>query len=218
MKQHDKILLDTTRTFHERRGNTRRPRQYRDIEDAPERESIRMRQRDMTWLYDGPRSKPTALIRFLESRVGQSWAKIYSDICEVVDRRTEAGHHFMETLDGFVDASGNWPRVGVCKFSVDRQGRLQHTPGYGSWRHYRGASRSDANRKKIGERCLQKLDGLWFEVGYRYVPKELALVRKEWPSTFRDLWDGRVEIAHRIKQLNSRELRRFGLENDPPVA
>jgi len=47
-----------------------------------------------------------ALQRYLESNVGKPWDKVYSQICDVADNRSEVGNNIRKRLDWLVETSG----------------------------------------------------------------------------------------------------------------
>lgn len=60
------------------------------------------------------------LRRFLQSRVGQPWNDVYSEICAEADKRSFKGHHFMDWLEESVDKH--------CV--IDDEGVLRTSEGY----------------------------------------------------------------------------------------
>jgi site-specific DNA-cytosine methylase len=84
---------------------------------------------DLEWptlepVYKGFDDKLGPARRFLESRVGRSWAKVYSELRQKFDTRTTAGRHivFDHMLPWVQETQDRWPRTYFC---VDAQGRLK---------------------------------------------------------------------------------------------
>lgn len=207
--------------------------EYYDEGDDPEYTQddlpIRGKKRTQKSKGFGDRTKP--LYRFLESKVGQNWDKIWSEICANNDERSVDGHHLRRHVLGFVDlkvvrdektgrlaplSQKRW-YGGTLRnygFFVDPNNQLR------SWEEYnRKAIKKKKQRlrqrKADGERSAKtingehyrKINGCWFhfwtEVGYE------------------TRWDVRTQQLKKMKvtfnkkrQLNSNELRDLKLKND----
>lgn len=61
------------------------------------------------------RFREEAIVRFLNSRVGQPWDKVYSEFCANADARTEQGSRMRDSLGSLVGFPQCW---GVPRFSI----------------------------------------------------------------------------------------------------
>lgn len=78
-----------------------------DYENFPARESM-SRHRKQDGNSQGDHLNP--LKRFLESRLGQPWSKVFSEICAVNDKRTIRGYHLLTHLFQYVHVDGTRER------------------------------------------------------------------------------------------------------------
>ena len=127
------------------------------------------------------------LRRFLESRVGKHWPKIYAEICEHLRPSSTVQQHVLDHLDDFVAVRTSikdgviWVHDDGHVHRLDEGGvqlyvhpvsrcllRNKHWPG---WRRAyekeraRVAAEIAARRRDLGDyRQLHKLKGCWFEV------------------------------------------------------
>ena len=72
-----------------------------DYENAPKKEGIKVRSGDTKWQDDnlGP------LIRFLEKNEGQFWDKVYSKLCQQMDKSNVIGQHLFDHMEDFVETN-----------------------------------------------------------------------------------------------------------------
>lgn len=61
------------------------------------------------------RFREVALLRFLQSRVGQPWRKVFSEFCTQADTRTAHGVRMRDSICSLVGLSPCW---GVPRFSI----------------------------------------------------------------------------------------------------
>ena len=100
----------------------------KNLEDLPEKEGMRCHH---GWGKEqSDRLNPLA--RFLNSRVGQKWDDVFSEICRQNDRRTLRGHHLREHLEWMV-ATWNEHNAGRSfwwrrDFYIDESGFLRRGP------------------------------------------------------------------------------------------
>ncbi|GHC02978.1 hypothetical protein [Thermomonas carbonis] len=156
-------------------------------DDSPARESLRWRHHDRKGLNENLRP----LERYLEKQVGRPWGKVYSEICDGIDRRSTAQEHIHQhvgdfvavtvvVIDGEPHSPSRWgaPQSLVSgwapRFYVEpRTGLLQ----INKWRE---RIRRERNRKPLGGidhrrelgpfLQLHRLDGLWYEVDLAAIP------------------------------------------------
>jgi len=189
----------------------------RDWEDAPER--ARMKDRD--WWNSGPRDHLNPLVNFLDSRVGQPWSKVYSEICEVTDHRSFEGRHLREHIDDMVISETELKAINsqryrrhYWKFYYDDQDILRKWNGDSSWyAAYRRNHEPNADQcVKNGEPYL-RVNGCWFSAKY----VESTIHREEYDWMLRKT----VQRAHATtlivakQQLGKKELKALGLSNQP---
>jgi hypothetical protein len=72
--------------------------QKNGLESAPQKESIKLMKGNQKWLNDN--LEP--LIRFLNSKVGKHWDKVYSELCQKMDKNSMLGKHLNDHLFQFV--------------------------------------------------------------------------------------------------------------------
>jgi len=163
------------------RGTARRIRPVEvdeDFDSGPARASSAMRDKVFN-------EHLSPLWRFLRSRLGRPWDKVYAEIRGRIDGRGVLGNHVLDHL--FWEVETNCVLVGrelrtaegnrVYGFYVHpRSGLLLEAPRY-SWKR-------KARRYPVrwvygpqGER-YQRFDGLWFQVEYRLEDERHALATK----------------------------------------
>lgn len=148
----------------------------------------------------------------VRKNVGRPWDKIYSEICEVFDKRSVINQHILDHLDGFVERrflikndelflTRHYYRKMVplkgssVEYYVDpRDGILKRNKSYKS---YSQAARDFQNSraKKLLEiqkvvdkdTILRKKDGTWFEVKLK--PKQWTLPQYGAWESQGDIWN-----------------------------
>ena len=134
------------------------------------------------------------LLRFLESRVGQPWDDVYSEICENIRVTNAVQDHIRVHVKQFVETSTSMDSEGriwingyrpfllehdqFTRFYVDpSSGLLCRNPNRVSWnqrqREYRAAN--EAQRRETARSLpngveLRKHEGVWYEVTLSPVP------------------------------------------------
>lgn len=178
------------------------------------------------------------LIRFIESRVGQPWDDVYSEICEHVRLDSTVQRHLLTHLDWLVeqhvvmvdgvpyDLDGSkLTHSGTStyqKYYVNPEtGRLAKSPWEMSWRR---RNRRDKPAKNfiptddpmVEYRCQ---DGIWYEVRFEtwtpMLPMHYDFLTKETVPAWvlRDRYGNNRRPAQK-RQLSKREIRRLGLREN----
>lgn len=194
------VIVETARSggdFYRNQGH----KPLRDSEgfpDLPSHEKMRYR-KDKT---QGDKLRP--LRAFLESKVGQQWDDVFSEICEVNDKRSMLGFHLLTHLQQYVQAPGlnNKHHYFSPHFFQDSDGTLQKAKDNRPW-HLRSAK--DALEKPIETFpledgwCYQKEKGNWYlrkeekipdtYVYHEYIDEEkYEIVRVIKPTTRTKYW------------------------------
>lgn len=242
-----KVVIERPRWGHSLPSKKTGQRIYRydpdkEYEDSPKRLSGRAK-------YPKGATKDfsdflTPLKRFLQSNVGQPWDKVYSELCQHLDRRKTTGRHVFQHLEDYVstncfyDEAGElwidyyWGRPEAVSqlrwyrtvFYVDPRTRLLcrvDPQDKGTCRRKHEArkqqQRRTLERKPISfDQSYVRLNGEWFIGDYvqEDAPKEFE------PLVARGL--GYFE-GHRWmrlvskRKLNQQELQRAGLHNANPA-
>ncbi len=124
-----KLIVERPRMRLSKRNGSHYPRGSlknswgRDLEDAPRREGMGHLYRSK-WLNENL----TPLRRFLESRVGRPWDKVYSEICEHISLDSPVKKHVLEHLKHLVARKVR--EIDGKLYRVDSYGReVEFTPG-----------------------------------------------------------------------------------------
>lgn len=153
-------------------------------EDSPARESLRQRHRNRKWLNENLRP----LERWLGSQVGRPWAKVYSELCEGIDRRSTVQQHIHQHVGDFVAVrvvifdgracdADRWSKPALdtywaAKYFVDpvtgllrlNKGRIRARRAYDRERQ-EGWDGVPVNRRDLSPwRQLHRIDGIWYDV------------------------------------------------------
>lgn len=197
-----------------------------DYEEQPKRVGISASYRDYgyseKWLTDllGP------LKRFLQSRTGQSWNDVYSEMCAGLDKRKTTGQHIfghmkqMVATNCFIGNNGRvwqtrWREVEVEGFYVHPQtGVLCHAP--------RPNKRAFKRQRMLAEEVTwlkiddtsgyRKHSGIWYHAYFR----KIFVSHYQQPEIVRDIFlkkEVRLNYGWNLllvtkKQCNRNELRR----------
>lgn len=154
-------------------------------EDSPARESLRWRHVDRKWLNENLRP----LERYLRQQVGRPWDKVFSEICQGIDRRNTVQQHIHQHLgdyvavkvvviDGIPCEPTRWGEMRplesawASRFYVDPcNGLLRANKARERTRKEQSARqmerrRPPAHRRELSPlRQLHRLGGIWYEVG-----------------------------------------------------
>lgn len=182
-----KVIVERPR----RGGNFRGERRAPAIdEESPARESLRWRHIDRKWLNENL----NPLERYLQRQVGRPWDKVFSEICQGIDRRSTVQQHIHQHVGDFVAVTV--VMVGGEPQSISRWGeprplsehwapRFYVDPRTGllrlnEWRerarrklHRQRPSGTEDCRRELGPLLqLHRLEGLWYVVELAPIPPE----------------------------------------------
>jgi hypothetical protein len=128
------------------------------FENFPARESM-SRHRKQYCNSQGDRLNP--LKRFLESRVGQRWSKVFSEICAVNDKRTLRGFHLLTHLFQYVHVDGTRERnYRYHDFMVENDVLYKVKQRH---RSRAAAKPVEVIRLQDGWK-YEKIDGIWYRI------------------------------------------------------
>lgn len=168
---------------------------------------------------------------FLRKNAGRPWADVWHDVCQHADIRSIDGWHLRTHIErDIVNVSGRTVRYSHYEFHVDDNGVLRYE-ARGGWRQRRRPPKApEPDFRLLGcKNVLRKIDGIWYQVAIRPVRDEdyqiesyFFLGRKKERPSIRHLWT--ITIDRKIytqdespqKQLNTKELKRHAITNDPP--
>lgn len=177
------------------------------------------------------------LRRFLRSRCGRPWDKVYGEICERINRNSAVQLHIWQHLVEFVhmkttevggevrDSKGK--RLWREFYVHPRTRLLRRNEHYGDWfwRRYGDVKRTPPEpitEVKLDEtRICRMIDGVWYEFQMRPVPRDGSIVydyllqKLIHPRTLTyETWGGHGgRYAASKRQLNSKEVRRLLSQN-----
>jgi hypothetical protein len=193
------------------------------------------------------------LLGFIRGSLGKKWDKVYSEVCEVFDKRSVINQHILLHLFQYVELDMHVGKDGKLyvfdtyspnrynpleksstEYYVDpRDGILKYNHKRLTYRQERRqqleehAKKEAAKRRVINEMLeLHQEDGIWYEVEYvlpeRWARTELDANGKErivyYSQYVRDASPVEVDISKRVRgkqrQLNHKELKRYGLVNE----
>ena len=226
-KDMDKLLVTTARIGSSlKNSEVKRHRRTneKDYENLPSYSSMkpkgrRYEERKQLNEYLNP------LIRFLRKNCNRPWEKVYSEICENLDRRTAVQNHIFDHLFDYVETKPifienkpyhryRWGEIRIYKtgysFYVDRAGFLREPKDRRPHRIIE--ERNDIKIIDDSIYVLRKEDNIWFEFlivdEYFYQPKlpewmdnllpfpiKCKLARKNW----------------KLRSLSKSEKKRLGL-------
>ena len=198
-----------------------RNRGFRDLEEAPNKESMRAEHLRGWRKYQGDRLQP--LIRFLEKNVGKLWNDVWSEICEHNSLSGVIGRHVRTHTEQWVDSrdmrdihqGGGWFHGG-WGFYVDDKGFLREYPKESkASRMARWASNNPPEYVQIDGHFFKKEKGVWYRYEqYEVEHKELDPLQMLLQKTKVEIYRTRITKHYRkVKQLNKKELRNLGLKN-----
>lgn len=186
----------------------------RDYENAPER----ARMKDGYGWSDGPRDHLNPLSNFLEKNVNRPWNKVYSEICEVTDRRSFEGKHLLDHIDREVISEEEliarleerWPYSIHQNFYYDSKGILRRYTKRSkcSWK-----KQQDPDHCQIDGQSFTRINNCWFTSSFYGYEDDSY---KEFdPKLQRNVTIFYKKPLYKFHQLNKKELKYFGLSNDP---
>ena len=92
----------------------RKELQKTGVENAPNKERMKHMKGDSKWQSDNL----APMIRFLEKHEGQFWDKVYSKLCERMDKNSLLGQHLVDHLFDFVETKASFEEGRLIGHSV----------------------------------------------------------------------------------------------------
>lgn len=164
------------------------------------------------------------LRRYLRSNVGRPWNKVYSEICQRINRDSAVQLHVWQHLmqdvctDPYVISGavgGRWHFMRHLFYVDPRSGLLREPPPH-RWKHHRQTT-AEAFDDRIDTdetHQLRRIDGIWYEMELAPLPQgqlvfDLGTKRFCIASAPGEMihFYGRPVYAVRKRQLNKKELR-----------
>lgn len=247
-----KVIVERPRHGRYMKGEYPCPR---DLEESPNHEGLKKRHRNRKYLNENL----NPLERFLTKHVNRPWDKVYSELCNGIDRRNTVQQHIHQHIDDFVvrkvvEIDGELHSLeswgGHRSLAHRWQSKLYVDPATGILRKnvFREKARQAEKRKRSIARevenqhrriidafhQLHQIDGIWFFVTLAKVPdkpKQVQLIPMD-VIRKKAAWDGQSWTYGRNicsnkslygdcglyavakRQLNSSELKRYGLHNN----
>lgn len=195
-----KVIVERPRRW---KSHDEQAARLRDDHEGPARLGIRA-----GYGYRGLNENLAPLRRYLLAQVGRPWDKVFSEICEGIDRRNTVQQHIHQHIDDFIATRvsirgeelidlgrRDWrstvggirqqlyvdPRTGLIRINKSYRGRNYHSPH--SEKQKREQAELDARRRVLDERTLLlRLNDLWFEVRLAELagePRYDAVLRRE---------------------------------------
>lgn len=193
------------------------------MEDWRRREGIRR-----PWLKDRPKylnENLAPLRRFLQKNVGRPWDKVYSEVCQRINRNSAVQLHVWQHLRLEVCTDPNvvlglvhrwsWPRHGSRFFVDPRSGLLREIRQ--RRRQHEASAHPHVDRIEIDdEREYRRIEGIWYELTLAPLPVNLPsydMGLKQEFSTREDFlcFYGREVYAVNKRQLSKKEIRKLAL-------
>lgn len=171
--------------------------------------------------------------KFLRSRVGQPWDKIFSEIAQEFKKRNLERHEMERSLAHYVEMNC-WKGAESGKIYNSKGVELSAQPIYKRDQFYvhplskclaiilyKKKKKDDKPKDfiKIDEtRAYEKTNGCWFLVTYKKNEyyAEWMKYRPDLTQVEKDIYSREYTTSER-KQLSSKELKQAGLVNDPLV-
>jgi hypothetical protein len=222
-----KILVERPRRGGLSRETEKKVRLTPDTELTVDHQSMRKRWKERKELneYLSP------LKRYIQSQVGRPWNKVYSEICQRIDRSSAIQIHILQHLENFVEelvfrlgddfySLRNRYPVHDGYFYVDPEsGLLCQMPTTHGKKAFR--NNSPIRWKKNDPRSMtqyHQVKGVWYEVGMIPVPGNVdsvpcydclhkCMVHSQ--EQYSKIYGGPYYAASK-QQLNSKEIRRLG--------
>lgn len=124
------------------------------------------------------------LRRFLRSRVGRQWDEVFSEICEVNDKRSMLGFHLLTHLAQMVEAHGikNRSQHFPEDFYEDQNGVLRERHKERTYwaRHRKQRANAPIERILLSDGWrYQWLEGFWYRMKEEEVPDGLIPEKKD---------------------------------------
>lgn len=178
-----KVIVERPRSW---KGHYEQAARLRDDHGGPARLGMRA-----GYGYRALNENLAPLRRYLLAQVGRPWDKVFSEICEGIDRRNTVQQHIHQHIDDFIATRvsirdgelidlrdrDRAPKIGGIRqqlFVDPRTGLIRINKKYRDWRNFhsshaerrkREQAEVDARRRVLDERrLLLQLNELWFEV------------------------------------------------------
>lgn len=155
------------------------------------------------------------LFRYLRSKVGKNWNKIYSEICENINPSSTVQQHILDHIKHYVYTEG-----------LHREFYAFYVDDYGCLRENKRRRLTNAERRKRRENFLkkhlnkeerviidsthfyEKINGIWYYI-------ETEIVETETVDAYGMVHYGIKKLKNKIKkQLSTEELAAMGLRNE----
>jgi hypothetical protein len=187
-----------------------------DMEDWQRRQSIRR-----PWMHDRKslNENLAPLRRYLRSQVGRPWDKVYSEICQHMNRDSAVQLHIWQHLMRYVCVDKDYEgcdrgSLASAEFLVHpRTGLLCVNRFRRVWRRSEPKRNPDIAPGE-GDIHYQRIDGVWYEVRTADLPAAGAVydfVLRKYVQREKQAYGRRESYAVAKRQLNSKEIRRLGL-------
>jgi hypothetical protein len=158
------------------------------------------------------------LYRYLDKQVGRPWNKVYSELCAFLDKRKVTHAHVFTHIDSYVErdvyrgVDGLWHTRPYGGLIGDRYGGLYVNPKSGLICRQKikekDRPKKDHEFYKIDERNeYRRIDGVWYHVKLDMVWVD----HYDWLTKKGYQKQELRQVAK--KQLNTKELKSFGIEN-----
>jgi hypothetical protein len=195
------------------------------VEESWKRQAIR-RPWQNTSCTKGLNENLAPLRRYLRSSVGRPWDKVYSEVCQQINRDSAVQLHVWQHLmwDVCVDphvVTGDVARGAFTfrryRFYVDpKTGLLRENRNYG-YRRPRQSTTAVDHVAIDDRREYRMIDGIWYELELAPFPRHSRvydMVERRWcnesdAAKLKKLYGGRRVFAAMKRQLNKREIRKL---------
>lgn len=189
------------------------------LEDLPTKQGMRR-----PWVLSGEWKSFNDLLGplrgFLISRVGRKWDDVYSEIRQRLNPNSTVQVHILSHVYQFVERYAQFDKDGELS-SIGRYGysrglssgemyvhpttgilcRIPETKGW--WKRNK---KVEDNKKKIGDKEVQRIDGIWYWIN---TVEELVPLTNQSGEIVGNAAQFRVEK----RQINKQDLRRHNLSN-----
>lgn len=159
------------------------------------------------------------LERFLDSKVGETWDDVYSEICEGLSLDSTVQRHVRQHLKDWVctslfdkDLDNLW-----WKYRVDEHGILQKNDhNRKQWYKSLYSQQSDPDKREIDGVKYERSDGVWYELLITETHIMERYLLPAWPKIVgQPTWGVRPAVITTIKrrQLSTKELVKLGFRS-----
>jgi hypothetical protein len=174
----DRIIIDTYRLGENSRGRNPNSREANvDREELPLKESMRKKWK-MNWSGKEPGDRLSPLSRWLGKQVGRKWDAIYSEICNIFDKRSVSQSHLIDHVERMVEKDVEYidgiPYNKIAHYGNQfpiRKDVFYVCPNTGIFKK----GEKDKKRENIkltdidgihfkNGRSIEKINGIWYEL------------------------------------------------------